>query len=129
MWSPRCRLPMLCLIGASVWFHIGVQEGIHLHPACRKVSTMPLIQHYAPLHIRILVDQVATAELQLGKGCLLAKADIKAVYRLAALWPAIGNKTLHCCCRCHRIACKVCGSHVAQLMMSSPCCCRKTLYM
>ena len=35
----------------------------------------------------ISVDQVAMAALQLGKGCLLAKADIKAAYRLVPVHP------------------------------------------
>ena len=35
----------------------------------------------------ISVDQVAITALQLGKGCLLAKADIKAAYRLVPVHP------------------------------------------
>ena len=35
----------------------------------------------------ISVDQVAAAALQLGKGALLAKADIKSAYRLISVHP------------------------------------------
>ena len=35
----------------------------------------------------ISVDQVAITALQLGKGCLLAKVDIKAAYRLVPVHP------------------------------------------